>query len=988
MAVCGSRIVLGLLLNFTLLCALASGDPSTTSRLHWITNGNVRSAAVIGDTLYVGGSFTRVAPSSAALGAFYRLSPSSGSPLAGFPLVDGIVSAIESDGAGGYYIGGQFTTVAGETHVNLAHIKADGSVDSTFNPLLNGAHSNVSAVTSIARGTSALFVAGGWGSVNGRAQQSVVAMDPVTGNLTQWLTFGSFGVPARLLIHDNNVIVVGGSFGVEITALNQASAAVAWRATVASAGTAYDAVIAGSRLIVSGQFFGFPNTIRSLASLNVTTGALDISWTPNQPASFVATEQFRPLAVSGSTLYIGGVFNAFAGVPRANAAAIDIASATITNWAPTPNGDVNDLLVSANGSIFMAGAFTSVGGAARENVAEIDSVGNATGWVATTYSRSVRTLSSVGLTELIVGGELALTGGVARNGLAAFDLASDTLLPWSPAPTPTVLKIGSIGQTIVVGTTTDIATQTLYGLHAATAARLWSREVRQSAPLLLATDDQFAYVNEPPLVLRVDANGVGDPVWRVNASGVRTLAVRGETIFLGGAFVALQNAPRRRLGAVDRATAAVSPWAPTTNSDFPEATFSVEHIYADDSAVSAFELTAGTYAITGFGRYDAQSAQRVSAPSFRGGSSAVMVDGATVDDLEVRAYGTIRETGATATRIARGFGVLGARQTEGELWNPGYTLIDGDDRFTPTASILVTPTDLLIVGYQGVSRGVVHGIAVLPRRAPVSATALRANVVDNRVTLSWVAPTLPPPSGYLVYVGRQPGGGTTSLLTSAPTFTGDAPNGTYFISVRGIGSPDAGAERFSNEIAVAVGCPAQAFAPMQFGVTVTGARVTLSWSPPLFVAPSGYVIEAATMDGAQRFTIPIPSTQLQYVSAAPAGTYVARIRATHSCRSSEPSGDVSFTVGASTSAPSAPTGLQLTVASSLATIRWDAVPGASGYVIEVGRGPGQADFAVFRVTNTEVAGAIAPLTTYYVRVRATNAVGASAPSRELVISTW
>jgi hypothetical protein len=46
----------------------ADAEPAATSRLRWVTNGSVHAATISGQTLFIGGSFTRVAPAQNLLG--------------------------------------------------------------------------------------------------------------------------------------------------------------------------------------------------------------------------------------------------------------------------------------------------------------------------------------------------------------------------------------------------------------------------------------------------------------------------------------------------------------------------------------------------------------------------------------------------------------------------------------------------------------------------------------------------------------------------------------------------------------------------------------------------------------------------------------------------------------------------------------------------------------------------------------------------------
>lgn len=74
---------------------------------------------------YIGGDFT-------AVNTFYTqgalVNNTSGAPDRNYPVVAGLgtsVLASVSDGAGGFYIGGTFTTVGGLARNRLAHIKTE-----------------------------------------------------------------------------------------------------------------------------------------------------------------------------------------------------------------------------------------------------------------------------------------------------------------------------------------------------------------------------------------------------------------------------------------------------------------------------------------------------------------------------------------------------------------------------------------------------------------------------------------------------------------------------------------------------------------------------------------------------------------------------------------------------------------------------------------------------------------------------------------------
>src|SRR5690242_11186112 len=96
----------------------------------WVTNGYVNVVKQSNGTVYIGGAFNRVGP---ATGSAVPISTTTGLPLANFPKVAGRVTAIVPDGAGGWYLGGLFSSVGGVARANLAHLASDLSVTS-WNP--------------------------------------------------------------------------------------------------------------------------------------------------------------------------------------------------------------------------------------------------------------------------------------------------------------------------------------------------------------------------------------------------------------------------------------------------------------------------------------------------------------------------------------------------------------------------------------------------------------------------------------------------------------------------------------------------------------------------------------------------------------------------------------------------------------------------------------------------------------------------------------
>src|SRR4029077_3884225 len=97
-----------------------------------------------------------------------------------------------------------------------------------------------------------------------------------------------------------------------------------------------------------------------------TTSGIATDWRANTDGPVSA------LAMSGGALYVGGAFTRIAGQQRFNIAAIDVASGSPTSWNPNPGGvdtpPVTALAVSGS-TIYVGGYFNSMGGQPRNYVA-------------------------------------------------------------------------------------------------------------------------------------------------------------------------------------------------------------------------------------------------------------------------------------------------------------------------------------------------------------------------------------------------------------------------------------------------------------------------------------------------------------------------------------------------------------------------------------------------------------------------------------------
>ncbi len=311
--------------------AAIDGDGALTS---WapVADGTVRSLAVDGGGIVVGGEFTKV--DGTTRNRLARVDATSGGLDSWDPNANGTVLSVEV-ASGVTFAGGQFTQVDGESHGRLAAIGGDGHPVSGWG---TGASSTVTALDAVA---GRLYVGGVFSTVGGVGRSRLAAVDTATGALLAWNPGADDFV--RSIAATDEAVYVGGGF----------------------------------------QVAGGQPRLR-VAALDPSSGVAT-SWDPG------ADNEVWAVAVDGETVYVGGTFSQIGGGPRSSLAAVTTTGA-LTAWDPAPSGSVYSIF-AAGGVVSAAGLLGTGPTASVEEVDDTDGQTTASEAVAEAAPTDARSLA-------------------------------------------------------------------------------------------------------------------------------------------------------------------------------------------------------------------------------------------------------------------------------------------------------------------------------------------------------------------------------------------------------------------------------------------------------------------------------------------------------------------------------------------------------------------------------------------------------------------
>lgn len=286
-------------------------------------------------------------------------------------------------------IGGEFTSVGGLTRSGLAALLPDGTVDASWDPVLDGI---VNAVAVSEDGTT-VFVGGTFLTVDGVPRTRVAALDAATGEVRpDWSADANDTVNAL--------------------------------------------AVEGTRLYVGGRFTGIDGTtLRRLAAIDTTSGNPVTAFRP-RPNWTVRAVTVSP---DGTKVYAVGGFDTIGGQPRVGAAELLATDGTATAFAPVETGFTLAAAVSTDGSKFLYST-------ANNRTYVYEPAVSSTPLLTVQTSGDVQAIAVSSSGEVYIGGHFGQVGPrkIKRARLASFDLSTGAVTAWNPGVTNSYMGVWAL----------------------------------------------------------------------------------------------------------------------------------------------------------------------------------------------------------------------------------------------------------------------------------------------------------------------------------------------------------------------------------------------------------------------------------------------------------------------------------------------------------------------------------------------------------------
>jgi outer membrane protein OmpA-like peptidoglycan-associated protein len=586
-------VMLTLMLLATAMVSISPSAASPANAANQIqkqTGFNARSWSVTSPDSqgirYVGGDFTSYQAWNTGSGA--AIDATTGEVDPSFPSVSGwpYQKAAIPDGTGGWYIGGGMNNVGGQSVSRIAHLNANGLLDTGWLPTVDGGQ----GVFAIAKYGDVIIFGGNFTSVNGFARNRIAAIK-TDGTLLPWAPDANSAVHAISISGDT--VYLGGQFttlgglsrnlvgAVRLdarTGLPGETCLTSWNATDCI--TAWDPNASGwgvKSIVVDTTYTYIIGAISQVGGQSRTGAAKVLTATGVlQPWDGGLDAEAGAGAILNGKIYIGGNFGSAGGQTRRLVAGWDISTGVLEAWNPSVAGNQVTSMSAAANKIFFSGMFSAVGTSSRNHAAAVNALGELLPWDPNACNQVNGTASTVhGIsataTQVYMVGDFPCVGGQKRMHAAAVS-ASGLLTTWAPDINGPVYSFSRTGNTVYIGgnfsSINGSSRSGAAAVDASGAVTAWNPSPDGRAASIIATPNKifmagwFNNVGGTPMknLAALDpVTGALDLTFNAQLNGaVRTMFLDGNDLFIGGDFDSVGGQTHRYIASINATTSAVN----------------------------------------------------------------------------------------------------------------------------------------------------------------------------------------------------------------------------------------------------------------------------------------------------------------------------------------------------------------------------------------------------------------------------------------------
>ncbi len=350
---------------------------------------------------------------------------------------DGVL-AIAVQGDGKILIGGYFEKVNDVTRNHIARLNPDGSLDTSFNPNING------RVDAIAIQPDGKILVGGYFQKIGTVTRNFIARLNENGSVDTAFDPNTNAAVYAILIQPDGKILVGGAFTSIDSTPRTRIARLTSNGTLDSSfkNIHLDNVVrtlaiqGDGKILIGGAFQNVDHDKPSFIARFHDDGHLDDTFLP------VFNNNLMNLVIQpDGKILVGGQFTEVNGEGQKHITRLDLSGGIDQDFSASADDSIVSIALQADGKMILGGYFTKINGETHNHIVRLDPDGNVDNSL---YLDANDLVTGVGLQSngrILVGGLFTLTNGETHKYIAR-------LLNNSPAEQELSLAQGSSGAAI------------------------------------------------------------------------------------------------------------------------------------------------------------------------------------------------------------------------------------------------------------------------------------------------------------------------------------------------------------------------------------------------------------------------------------------------------------------------------------------------------------------------------------------------------------